>query len=112
MDAVLPPKKRKSRATNAKRFKGIPVTKEYLDLPEEEKLCPVCNTPLIKIGEEFVRRELVFIPAKVKVVEYNTTASTIPVRNAANTTSRLSKKEKTESRTCCMVWHPPVLSPG
>ena len=37
MDAVLPPKKRKSRATNAERFKGIPATKEYLDLPEEER---------------------------------------------------------------------------
>lgn len=36
MDAVLPPKKRKSRATNAERFKGIPVTREYLALPEEE----------------------------------------------------------------------------
>ena len=29
----------------------------------------VCSTPLFKIGEEFVRRELVFIPAKLKVVE-------------------------------------------
>lgn len=49
-------KKRKNRATDAGRFKGIPVTKKYLDLPEEDKLCPVCNTPLVKIGEEFVRR--------------------------------------------------------
>ena len=78
MDAVLPPKKRKSRATDAERFKGIPVTREYLDLPEEEKVCPVCNTPLIKIGEEFVRRELVFIPAKIKVVEYYSINYTCP----------------------------------
>lgn len=62
-------KKRKNRATDAERFKGIPVTKKYLDLPEEDKICPVCNTPLVKIGEEFVRRELVFIPAKLKIVE-------------------------------------------
>ncbi len=62
-------KKRKNRATDAERFKGIPVTKKYLDLPDEDKVCPVCNTPLVKIGEEFVRRELVFIPAKLKVVE-------------------------------------------
>lgn len=62
-------KKRKSRTTNADRFKGIPVTKEYLDLPQENKTCPVCGAPLVKIGEEFVRRELVFVPAKLKVIE-------------------------------------------
>ena len=70
--AILPeesPKKRKNRATDAERFKGIPVIKKYIDIPEEDKTCPVCSTPLVKIGEEFVRRELVFIPAKLKVVE-------------------------------------------
>ena len=70
--AILPeetPKKRKTRATDAERFKGIPVIKKYIDIPEEDKTCPVCSTPLVKIGEEFVRRELVFIPAKLKVVE-------------------------------------------
>ena len=69
---ILPeetPKKRKTRATDAERFKGIPVIKKYIDIPEEDKTCPVCSTPLVKIGEEFVRRELVFIPAKLKVVE-------------------------------------------
>ena len=66
MDAPFQPKRRKSRTSNAERFKDIPVTREYLDLPEEDRVCPVCNTPLVKIGEEFVRRELVFIPAKVK----------------------------------------------
>ena len=44
--------------------------KKYLDLSVEEKLCPICGTPLKEIGEEFVRRELVFIPAKLKVYEY------------------------------------------
>ena len=62
-------KKRTPRTTNADRFKGIPVTKEYLDLPQENKTCPVCGAPLGKIGEEFVRRELVFVPAKLKVIE-------------------------------------------
>ena len=64
------PKKRKARATDAERFKGIPVEKEYLDLSEKEKNCPVCGTALKQIGEEFVRRELIFIPAKLKVREY------------------------------------------
>ena len=64
------PKKRKTRATDAERFKGIPVVKEYLDLSETEKNCPVCGTALKQIGEEFVRRELIFIPAKLKIREY------------------------------------------
>lgn len=63
-------KRRKIRTTNADRFKGIPITRRYLDLSDEEKVCPVCNTPLEKIGEEFVRRELVFIPAKLRVIEF------------------------------------------
>ena len=32
-------------------------------LLEEEKVCPVCGTQMILIGEEYVRRELKFIPA-------------------------------------------------
>ena len=73
LEAILPEKtakKRKARATDAERFKGVPVEKKYLELSEEEKLCPVCGTPLKEIGEEFVRRELVFVPAKLKVYEY------------------------------------------
>ena len=67
LEALLPQtagKKRKARSTDADRFKGVPVEKKYLDLSEEDTLCPVCGTPLKEIGEEFVRRELVFVPAK------------------------------------------------
>ena len=62
-------KKKKARSTNEERFKGIPITKKYLDLPDEEKVCSVCNTPMKKIGEEFVRRVLVFFTATLKLVE-------------------------------------------
>ena len=71
-------KKRKARAVDAERFKGIPVQKKYLDLADGEKVCPVCNTALEEIGEEFVRRELVFIPAKLKVYEYYSKNYTCP----------------------------------
>lgn len=62
--------KRKSRCTNEERFKGLPVETIYLDLPENERICSDCRTPLKKIGTEFVRRELHYVPAKVKVLEY------------------------------------------
>lgn len=57
MAASLPEKrtkKRKARAVDAERYKGIPVTKEYLNL--EDTKCPVCGAGLVSIGEEFVRR--------------------------------------------------------
>ena len=81
LEASLPDKtgkKRKARTTDAERFKGIPVQKKYLDLADGEKVCPVCNTALEEIGEEFVRRELVFIPAKLKVYEYHSKNYTCP----------------------------------
>lgn len=81
LEASLPDKtgkRRKARTTDAERFKGIPVQKKYLDLADGEKVCPVCNTALEEIGEEFVRRELVFIPAKLKVYEYYSKNYTCP----------------------------------
>lgn len=63
-------KPRKKRAANTDRLKGLPVEQFFLDVPEEERICRECGTPLEKIGTEFVRRELDFIPAKVKVIEY------------------------------------------
>lgn len=81
LEASLPDKtgkNRKARTTDTERFKGIPVQKKYLDLDDGEKVCPVCNTALEEIGEEFVRRELVFIPAKLKVYEYYSKNYTCP----------------------------------
>lgn len=64
------PKTRKSKVTNAERFKGLPVEKIYLDI-DGEKVCAECGTPLVYIGEEYVRRELKFTPmTKMTVLEY------------------------------------------
>lgn len=61
---------RKKKATNADSFKGIKVNKIVIPLPDEEKICPVCGTPMELIGEEYIRRELIFIPARCEVNEY------------------------------------------
>ncbi len=61
-------KPRKSRLTNDERFKGIPVKKEYLE--PDSKICPDCGAELERIGEEFVRKELKYTPAKFTIVEY------------------------------------------
>ena len=102
MAALLPEKKRKVRATNAERFKGLPVKKEYLDIPEKDRFCPACNAPLKRIGEEFVRRELVFIPAKLKVIEYYSVSYECP--ECSKRGLSVIKKEKMENRICSMGW--------
>ena len=61
---------KKGRSTDKDRYAGLPVEKKYLDVPEEERFCPDCKSPLLEIGETFVRRELKFKPASFKVVEY------------------------------------------
>ena len=62
------PKSRKAKRTHAETFKGIPVTKEVVPLPEDERQCPNCGTDLVKVGEEYVRTEFRFTPAKGSVV--------------------------------------------
>lgn len=48
---------RKPKKTLAEKINGIPVEQVICDL-EGEKVCGQCNTDLIKIGQEVVRREL------------------------------------------------------
>ena len=62
-------KTRKPKRTHAETFKGIPVRKEVIPLPEDERQCPNCGTDLVKVGEEYVRTEFRFTPAKGNVVK-------------------------------------------
>ena len=43
---------RKKKTSMMDKFAGVPVQKAYLDVPEEERICGRCGTPLKKIGEE------------------------------------------------------------
>lgn len=61
---------RKKKATHAELFKGLPVEKVVIPLPEKEQICSVCGTQMVLIGDEYVCREPEFIPAKCKVIEY------------------------------------------
>lgn len=61
---------RKKKSRQMEKFKDLPVTKKIIDIPEDERICDKCGSPLTRVGEEFLRRELHFIPAKVKIIEY------------------------------------------
>lgn len=52
------------------KLKCIFVEKVRITLTEEESICSYCNTPYEVLGEEVVHRELQYVPASVKVIEY------------------------------------------
>ena len=69
-ETVIREHTRKKKATHGDLFKGLKVEKVIIPLPEEDQVCPVYDTQMVLIGEEYVRRKLEFIPATCKVIEY------------------------------------------
>ena len=63
-------RRRKFVGQREELLKDIPHEKKLCTLAEEDRFCEKCNTPLRSIGEEFVRTEIEFIPAKVRVIDY------------------------------------------
>ena len=47
-------------------------------LTNEEKQCPLCETPMVSIGTEVARTELVFHPAYLERVDYIATTYECP----------------------------------
>lgn len=60
---------RKQKRTKAELSKELPVKKEVIDIPENERVCNICEGELHRIGEEFVRSELSIIPAQAYMTE-------------------------------------------
>ena len=80
---------RKKKSTHADTFKGIKVNKIVIPLSDEEKTCPECGTQMELIGTEYVRREIIFIPAKCEINEYYTENYGCPECNAVPPGKRL-----------------------
>ncbi|WP_154442839.1 IS66 family transposase [Tissierella pigra] len=62
-------KRKKNKGLNKKSFDDLPVEVVEYKLEEEDKICPTCNGPLHEMSKE-IRKELIIIPAQVKVVEH------------------------------------------
>ena len=60
----------RKKRTMADKYAHVQVQKKYLDVPEDERICDKCGTPLEKIGEEYVRREIEIIRPEIKIIEY------------------------------------------
>ncbi len=63
-------RKRRPKTSLTAKFAHLPVQKINLDIPDSEKVCRDCGTPLELIGTEFIRREFQYIPARGKIIEY------------------------------------------
>lgn len=49
---------RKARATREEILAGLPVIEVPCTVPDEDRNCPYCNTPMEVIGKKIVREEL------------------------------------------------------
>lgn len=76
-DAKAPPAKtkksskpRKPKASREELYASLPICEVKCPLPDDQKFCPDCGTPLEPMGYTFVREELRVIPAKLFRVRY------------------------------------------
>lgn len=84
-------KPRKPKTIQKDKFKDLSKEKRYIDLPDDQKTCPECGTPLKVIGEEFIRREIEFIPAVVKIIEYYSLSYECPKCSKDTETTKIFK---------------------
>lgn len=63
-------KRRRFKGQREEILKNIPHVKRLATLAAEDRFCPECGSPLYRKGEEFVRTEVQFIPAKLKVIDH------------------------------------------
>ena len=66
-------KKKKYKGQLDDKLSKLPHIEVIMTLPESELVCPVCNSKLVPVGKKFVRHEIEFVPAKLKVREIYTT---------------------------------------
>jgi transposase len=63
-------RRKKFKGQREELLKDIPHTKRLCTLAEEDRFCVKCDTPLVSVGEEFIRTEIEFIPAEIRVIDY------------------------------------------
>ena len=74
---------RKPKATNADKFRGIPVEEREITLSDEERICEDCGAELVPMGREYLRTILEYTPAQVKAVKlYRVNYVCTPCKNS------------------------------
>ena len=63
---------RKKKPTNDEKFANLKVKEVLIELPDSKLICPQCGSMLETFGKEYVREEIVFIPARMERIKYYT----------------------------------------
>lgn len=63
-------RKKKYTGQREELVKSIPHSKVLHTIDDREKICEKCGGTMVRVGEEFVRTEVQFIPAKLKVIDH------------------------------------------
>ena len=64
-DIIVPEHKRKAKRTHEEMLEDLPV--EEIIHEAEDRSCPVCQEKMETVGKDFVRDELVYVPARLFV---------------------------------------------
>ncbi|MCM1566833.1 MULTISPECIES: IS66 family transposase [unclassified Dehalobacter] len=62
-------RRKKVNGRREELLENLPHEKKLCTLVEDERFCETCNTPLKSVGEKFVRTEVEYIPAKLRVID-------------------------------------------
>ena len=76
-DVIVPEHKRKSKRTHEVAFENLPVEEVIHEV--EDKECPDCGEQMETVGKEFVRDELVYVPARLFVRKHYAEVVKCPV---------------------------------
>ena len=68
-EVIVPEHKRKKKRSREEILENLPVETIEYELSDVDKMCKICKTPMHVMSKE-VRKELVIIPAQVKVIEH------------------------------------------
>ena len=86
---------RKKKSVRADLYEALPVVEVPCDIPEEERICPDCDSKMEHLGYKFVREELRITPAKVVRVRYMQETLVCPVCREEDETTILEGKTPT-----------------
>ena len=63
-------RKKKFTGQREEKLKNFPHDRVLIKMHQDDMFCETCGTKLTRIGEEFVRTEVEYIPAKLRVIDY------------------------------------------
>ncbi|MFA9378188.1 MAG: IS66 family transposase [Lachnotalea sp.] len=63
-------RKKKYTGQRKEKLENLPHDKITFQLDDEDLDCPTCGKELTLVGEEFIRTEVEYIPAKLRVIDY------------------------------------------